>query len=108
MSTLAPLPNGHVYWVAGQGPVRIAHDWTAWLAANGGGTITASAWVSMDDEVDVDAAGTPNDPEDGWTSVAVSGGTAGNRARLREQITTSDDQHPIRTIHLHVVADIPA
>lgn len=108
MSGLPSLPQGHVYWVAGQGPVGVSHDWRGWLAKNGGGTITASAWSSPDPEMTVAPVGTLDDPAVGWTTAQVSGGTAGNQARLVEQITTSADQHPIRTITLHVIAHWPA
>ena len=107
---LPSLPEGHRYWVAGSGPLRVVHDWTDWLAVNGGGTIVSSAWTTPDAEITLGAAGvgSVDDPDPGFTSIPVSGGTAGNRARLVEVIETSDDQHPRRTIHLHVVADLPA
>jgi hypothetical protein len=107
LPVLPVLPEGHIYWVAGASNLIVAHDWREWLAANGGGTIVSSAWSTPDPEMAVDAVGTPNVPADGWTITRVSGGNAGNRAKLVEQITTSDDQQPKATIHLHVLAHWP-
>lgn len=107
-TNLAPLPDGHKYWVAGSGPLRVVHDWRVWIAANDpGATIVASAWTTPDPEITLDPSGDVDEPDVGFTTTTVSGGTAGNRAKLVEVMTTSTGNHPKRTIHLHCVADIP-
>lgn len=102
---LPALADGHLWFVEGASGIIYAHDWRPWLTD--GELILASAWSSPDVEITVDATGVINNPAPGLTTTRVSGGVAGQRAKLIEVLTTSLGQHPIRTIYLHVIGNWP-